>query len=348
MRIVIANTHVPYVRGGAELLAEQLQQALVREGHEVDIVRLPFRWNPPEQLLAQMLSARLADLSEANGVEVDLLVGLKFPAYLIPHKRKVLWILHQHRQAYDQWDRELGDIILQANGKDVREAIYHADRLAIRESRHAHTISANVSRRLSHYMGLEAPPLWHPPPAADLFFSKPSENFLFFPSRLNAAKRQELVVNALAQCQQPVRVLFAGKADNAPYAEELLERVRLLKLTKRVEMLGEISDEEKRDLYARCLGVVFPPLDEDYGYITLEAMLAAKPVITCTDSGGPLDFIIAGKTGLVCEPTAEALARAMDELWSDRSGAARMGEAARDHYGSLHISWSTVVEALLA
>ena len=44
-----------------------------------------------------------------------------------------------------------------------------------------------------------------------------------------------------------------------------------------------------------ALGVIFPPLDEDYGYVTLEAMLAAKPVITCTDSGGPLEFVGASR-----------------------------------------------------
>ena len=52
-------------------------------------------------------------------------------------------------------------------------------------------------------------------------------------------------------------------------------------------MARYISDEEKLRLYANCLGVIYPPLDEDYGYITLEAMLAQKPVVTTRDAGGP-------------------------------------------------------------
>jgi glycosyltransferase involved in cell wall biosynthesis len=114
-----------------------------------------------------------------------------------------------------------------------------------------------------------------------------------------------------------------------------------------VEWLGQVSEEEKRALYAHALGVVFPPVDEDYGYVTLEAMLAAKPVITCTDSGGPLEFVRHGETGWIAEPTPEALAVALDRLWEERPRAKAMGAAGRAHYESLGISWTTVVERLL-
>jgi glycosyltransferase involved in cell wall biosynthesis len=77
-------------------------------------------------------------------------------------------------------------------------------------------------------------------------------------------------------------------------------------------------------------------------------MLASKPVITCTDSGGPLEFVIPGQTGLECDPEPAALARAMDSLYEDRTRATAMGAAARDHYESLKISWSNVVEKLVS
>jgi glycosyltransferase involved in cell wall biosynthesis len=63
-----------------------------------------------------------------------------------------------------------------------------------------------------------------------------------------------------------------------------------LDIEPRVEWLGQ-SQRKKRALYAHTLGVIFPPVDEDYGYVTLEAMLASKPLITCTDSGAPLEFV---------------------------------------------------------
>jgi glycosyltransferase involved in cell wall biosynthesis len=96
------------------------------------------------------------------------------------------------------------------------------------------------------------------------------------------------------------------------------------------------------------LGVIYPPFDEDYGYVTLEALLASKPVITCTDAGGPLEFVRHQETGLIVEPTPKALAEAMDRLWEDRAWSKSLGQSARDYYASLNITWSKVVEKLLA
>ena len=95
-------------------------------------------------------------------------------------------------------------------------------------------------------------------------------------------------------------------------------------------------------------GVIFPPIDEDYGYVTLEAMLAAKPIVTCTDSGAPLEFVQDDATGLIVEPSPQAMARAMDRLWDDRGWAQVLGEAGRKQYDHLNISWAMVVERLLA
>jgi glycosyltransferase involved in cell wall biosynthesis len=116
----------------------------------------------------------------------------------------------------------------------------------------------------------------------------------------------------------------------------------------RVDWLGQISEGQKRENYARAVGVIFPPVDEDYGYITLEAMLSSKAVVTCEDSGGPLEFVSHRKTGLVTKPTAAALAEALDELWQDRSLAVKLGRAGRENYERLGLSWSEVVKKLLA
>ena len=66
--------------------------------------------------------------------------------------------------------------------------------------------------------------------------------------------------------------------------------------------------KEKIDLYAKALAVIYPPIDEDFGYVTLEAMLARKPIVVCLDSGGPLEFVRNGENGLIVEPNAEDLA----------------------------------------
>ena len=55
MRVVLATTFVPFVRGGADLIVEWLQTMLVRAGHEVEVFRFPFVSNPPD-MLEQMLA----------------------------------------------------------------------------------------------------------------------------------------------------------------------------------------------------------------------------------------------------------------------------------------------------
>jgi glycosyltransferase involved in cell wall biosynthesis len=348
MRILIATVQVPFVRGGAEVLAEGLRDALHREGHQAEILAIPFKWYPPERILDHMLACRLLDLTESNGTLIDRVIGLKFPAYLVPHPNKVLWILHQHRTAYDLWDHPLGDLINFPNGAQVRDAIRLADQQLIPQAKAVFTIARNVSHRLKKYNGIESAPLYNPPSHAEMFRCADAQDYFFFPSRLTTIKRQELVLEALAQTREPVHLRFAGTADHPPYFDWLKERARKLKVHGRVEWLGHISEEEKYRLYAEAIGIIFTPADEDYGYVTLEAMLASKPVITCTDSGGPLEFIQNNETGLIADPTPQSLAMAMDALWKDRAQAVALGKMARVQYENLGISWQKVVRTLLS
>jgi glycosyltransferase involved in cell wall biosynthesis len=296
-----------------------------------------------------MLACRLLDLTESNGAPIDLVLGLKFPAYLVSHPRKVLWLVHQHRAAYELWDHsEAGYLARFPNGDRVRDAIRHADRRLISEARAVFTISETVSGRLRRYSEVDSTPLYPPVPDSERFYSAEAEDYLFFPSRLTSIKRQDLVLGAMAQTREPVRVRFAGAADFLPTAEALQDTARRLGLAGRVEWLGAIGEEEKCRQYAHALGVVFPPFDEDFGYVTLEAMLSAKPVLTCTDSGGPLELVRDRETGLVVVPTPASLAAAMDLLWQNRAQARAWGEAGRERYHSLDITWPNVVERLLA
>lgn len=348
MRIVIATAQVPFIRGGAEILAEGLLHALRSQRHAAEIVAIPFKWYPPERILEQVLACRLLDLSESGGAPIDRVIGLKFPAYLIPHPHKVLWLLHQFRTAYDLWDHPFGDLDRYPNGPQVREAIQRIDQNLIPEAKAVFTISRNVSSRLWHYCGIDSVPLYHPPASAELFYGGPVEDYFFYPSRLASLKRQALVLQALAATRRPVRVRFAGLADEAHYGETLEMLARQLNVEHRVEWLGQVTEEEKRALYAHALGVIFPPVDEDYGYVTLEAMLAAKPLITCSDSGAPLEFVQHDVTGLIANPSPQDIAMAMDRLWDDRSWAWAMGEAGKKRYDNLNISWVAVAERLVA
>ncbi|MBI1745440.1 MAG: glycosyltransferase family 4 protein [Acidobacteria bacterium] len=348
MKIIIATTMVPFVRGGAEVHAEGLRHALIAAGHEAEIVTIPFKWYPPERMLEQMLLCRLLDLTECSGDRVDLLIGLKFPAYYIPHPRKALWILHQHRAAYDMWGHDYGDLHKFPNGRQIREAIERADRTLLPEAQTIFANSRNVAQRLKKYCGIDSEALYHPPPSAELYYSAEAEDYFFFPSRLTVVKRQELVLKALCHTRQPVQVRFMGIADEQTYTEELHALCQKLGVQSKVQWLGNLSEAEKIKQYAKSLGVIYPPLDEDYGYVSLEAMLASKPLITCTDSGGPLEFVASGEIGIAAEPTPESLGAALDQLWQNRAKAHQMGKAGRDLYAGLGISWKNVARRLLS
>jgi glycosyltransferase involved in cell wall biosynthesis len=348
VRLVVATVQSLFIRGGAEIHANSLVDALRAEGHEVELVAIPFKWYPPERVLDQMLACRLLDLTESDGVAVDRVIGLKFPAYLVSHPNKVLWILHQHRPAYDLWDRPLGDLHLYPNGLEIRDAIHQADQHTIAEAQAIYANSVNVARRLVDNLNIESTPLYHPPQSAELYYTADPDDYLFFPSRLSPNKRQHLVLEALALTSSPVRVCFASSASHSSYTQQLQSMVHALGLEDRAVFLGETSEEEKRAWYAHARAVVYPPVDEDYGYVTLESMLAGKPVLTCSDSGGPLEFVRERETGLIAEPTPEALAEAMSDLWDGSRQAARMGRSARDYYLELGISWHNVVASLLA
>jgi glycosyltransferase involved in cell wall biosynthesis len=347
MRVGILTVQIPFIRGGAELLAENLLSALRAAGHEADILSVPFKWFPPNRIAPQMLATRLLDVTASSGMPIDRVIGLKFPAYLADHPDKVLWLLHQHRTAYDLWDHGFGDLHGQPGGHDAMLAIREADSRLIPQAKHIFTISHRVSERLAKFNGIQSQPLYHPPPLAEHYSCDEPEDFLLLPSRINDAKRQDLVVEALFHVRSDVRVLIVGTPDSPGYIDRLRARAAQLP-PGRLSFRQGIGEQEKIKLYARCLAVVFVPFDEDYGYVTLEAMLAGKAVLTCTDTGGVLEFANHDENALVCEPDPVALAANMDRLWTDRTFAARLGAQGRARYEAMNIGWNQVVESLLA
>ena len=348
MRVIVASVRTPFIRGGAEVLADELTAALIAAGHQAELVQVPFNAADPERIPDQMLACALMNLDGIDGQEIDRLIALKFPAYLIPHHHKVVWLLHQYRAAYDLWEHPLGNLRTARRGPMLRDIIRRADAQLCSEVKAFFTLSSVVTQRLRKHWNVDSIPLHHPPAYADAFYCAEAEDYIFFPSRLAINKRQELALEALALTRSPVRLKFAGSADSSQHFDYLKETARKLGIGSRVEWLGFLSEEQKRDAYARALAVLFPPFDEDYGYVTLEAMLASKPIITCNDSGGPLEFVVPDETGIITPPTAEALAAAMDKIWSDRVRAERQGEAGRKRYQEMGLSWSNVVRQLTA
>ncbi|HZI19886.1 MAG TPA: glycosyltransferase family 4 protein [Pyrinomonadaceae bacterium] len=342
--VLICTTQVPFTRGGAESHAEGLRRALEEAGYNAEVAAVPFKWYPPEEIMRGTLAWRLLDVTEANGKPVDLVVGMKFPAYAVAHPRKVLWILHQYRSAYNLWGTPFDDLSTHPEGARLREWIRHCDGRFIPEARKVFANSKAVAERLRRYNRIESEPLYHPPPRAERLREGEQGDYVFYPSRLEPQKRQELLIEALAHTRTPVRVVFAGGSADPKYYESL---VRKHKVGDRVELRGFVSEDEIVGLYANALGVCYLPFDEDYGYVTLEAMLSSKPVVVPSDGGGATEFVTHESEGLVCDPDPRAVTACLDRLYSDREGARRMGRRGRDKLLALGLSWQKVVERII-
>lgn len=347
MNVLILNTQVPFCYGGAEVLAEDLEAQLRAAGHRAEILTLPFKWYPQQTLVNTILAAKLMDISSFNGVVIDKVIALKFPMWLIPHPQMSLWILHQHRAAYDLWDSDLSDLAAMPDGKAVRDMIRREDNAAIRACKGVFTISGNVTGRLRQFNHIESEVLYPPPRSLQRFHVDSYGDYFFFPSRITPIKRQELVIEALVHVPEPVKVVFAGEADSPLYLEKLKKRAHALGVGDRIEWRGRISEEEKFDLYANALMVIFTPVDEDYGYVTPEAMLSSKAVLTLEDAGGAAEFVQHDANGLIVEADPRAMAFAISRVWNDRTEAQRLGAAARLRMKEIDLSWDKIIEKLL-
>jgi glycosyltransferase involved in cell wall biosynthesis len=341
-RVLVCETQVPLVRGGAENLVRQLVAQLRRHGYLADRVSLPFKWYPKEEILAHAAAWRLLDLSESSGYPIDLVIGTKFPSYFARHPHKVVWLIHQYRAAYDLCGTRYGEFDHTDLDVGVRERLIALDTQMLGECRRLYTISRNTAARLEKFNGLHAGVLYHPPKLADRLHGGPYGDYVLSVARLESVKRISLVVRAFAKVPSPVRFLIVGDGTERRQLEALVEDLRL---GDRVTFLGAVSDEALIALYADALAVVYAPYDEDYGYATLEAFLARKPVITALDSGGTLEFVRHGVNGLICEPDPEALADAIGALHGSTARAAALGEAGFDLARA--ITWDGVIEALV-
>jgi glycosyltransferase involved in cell wall biosynthesis len=341
MRLAVCMPQVPFERGGTEIFADGLVNALREHGHETELVTVPFKWYPGERVLTQAFLWRLLDLEEANGRPIDAVIATKFPSYVIRHPRKVVWLLHQFRQAWDFDRTEFGQFSESAEDRALRRKVLELDRTTLGEARKIFTTSSIVAARLRESVGLDAEVL-APPPAPLDFHTKASEGFILSVNRLDRAKRIDLLIEAAAAVPD-ARIVIAG---DGPDRERLEQLARDRGVDGRATFAGRVSDAELADLYARCLGVYYAPVNEDYGLVPYEAFLSEKPVVTMTDAGGPLDIVRSGETGLVVEPSTEELAGAIEWLRTHETEAHTLGLAGRDVARA--VTWDACIERLLA
>ncbi len=339
MRIAVCVPQVPFLRGGAEVFAERLVQELGARGHEAELVTVPFKWYPGSRVLSQAFLWRLLDLEESDGRPIDLAIATKFPSYCIRHPNKVVWLLHQFRQAYELDRTDLGQFGEGVEDRATRRAVHRLDRIALGEARKVFATSRNVADRLASSTGLTATVLPHPPQELP-YRTAEAEGFVLSVNRLDRAKRIDLLIEA-ARWNPGLRIVVTGEGPDRDRLEGLASGTN-----GHIRFTGPVSAEELADLYARCSAVFYAPVDEDFGMVPYEAFLSAKPVLTTTDAGAPLEVVEDRRTGLVVPPRPDEVGRACLYVLEHADEAAGWGRAGKQV--AERVTWHAAVEHLLA
>jgi glycosyltransferase involved in cell wall biosynthesis len=331
MRIAVCLPQVPFARGGAEIFTDELVRQLRARGHEAEVVSVPFKWYPGRRVLTQAFLWRLLDLTESDARPIDLVVATKFPSYCVRHPNKVVWLLHQFRQAYELDRTELGQFSESAEDRALRRRVQRLDEIALCEARKLFATSANVADRLRRSTGLEAEVLPHPPQELP-YRTDAYEPFVLSVNRLDRAKRVDLLIEAAARRGMDVVIVGDGP-----------DRGRLESLANgQARFTGRIPEQELADLYARCRAVFYAPVDEDFGMVPFEAFRAGKPVVTTTDAGAPLDVVHERETGRVVEPTVDAVADALAIGEDEARAWGQAGKALAER-----VTWDGAIDRLL-
>jgi glycosyltransferase involved in cell wall biosynthesis len=343
-KIIITAVQVPFTRGGAEILVDLLKEALVKRGFLVDIVQIPFA--PQKENLAKNIKLWTALDEHQLGDKADLIIGTKFPSYLIDHPKVSLWLIHQHRPMYDLFGTRFSDFHADSTSEALRRSVMTLEKEALDKISARYTISTNVSKRLETYLDVPSKVLTPPLPRGDRYWKGESKPYVLVVGRICAIKRVDLMVRAMTGVHADIKLKIVGSPDESTYIDHLQAVISQHHLESRIEFLGRVSDEELLDLYAHAHSVFYAPVDEDYGFVTLEALASGKPVITGTDSGGTLEFVQHGRTGMVVQPEPHFVAEAVNELYQNTELYSQITNQAQASFQTS--TWDEIVHSLTA
>jgi glycosyltransferase involved in cell wall biosynthesis len=343
MRIAVVTSSPPMAEGGHMVIARELTRALRESGHDAQILVTPQ--NRFGRQASAYLATWLTDVTSSEGKPIDQVISLRYPSYAVRHPRHVCWLNHTMREYYDLWPTFSATLSSEALIKErLRRTVIHAaDRyLLTKNVSRLFVQSRTIQDRLAMWPSLTSTVLYPPAPLRPYRCDGYAGPFLFV-SRLDRLKRADLVIRALAvAAAAEVSLTIAGEGDERAALERL---ARDLGVASRITFTGRVTDDRLIALLATCRAVVFPPLQEDYGFVTVEAFASRKAVVTCQDSGGPAELVHSGVNGLVCDPSPDAIARAMTTLTADAGLAERLGAAAFEE--GARLTWPNTVKDLV-
>jgi glycosyltransferase involved in cell wall biosynthesis len=168
-------------------------------------------------------------------------------------------------------------------------------------------------------------------------------DYVLVVGRLEPVKRTDLAIRALAHAPSNVRLIIVGNgiAARGCRGPQPRRQESPIASSLREALPDQRSSRSTRTPSPSCTH----RSTKTMGYVTLEAFLSEKPVITATDSGGTLEFVRDGENGFVCTPDPAAIGAAITRLAADRQLAARLGQAGLARART--VTWDGVVEQLL-
>jgi glycosyltransferase involved in cell wall biosynthesis len=314
-------------------------------GISAEVLRVPSSSERSERLADEIFINRALQLPT-----VDRVIALMFPAYIIPHHTKVIWLLHRLWQAHEPTDRAGPNLPEPSTEEKIRQWIWRCDFEAFSESRRIFTGSQVIRECLRRDNGFESDVLIPPLNNPELFGNCGDGGYVFAGGRVNLDMRQHLLVESMALTKSAAKLIVGGPPDTPNDADRLRSSVKRLKLEERVILdFGFHSEAKIADYVNHAHACACLNMDEhSVGRVTMEAASACKPVITLSDSGKMLAPVLDGETGCVAEPNAQAIAGAIDSLYSDHTRCEQMGYAMRSLWESLGVTWLQTIEKLLS
>lgn len=377
---IVGPSPIPYTIGGMEYLLWGLQEHINKDTqHKAELIKLPTDESSFWSVINSYKQFHNLDLSH-----FDMVITTKYPAWMIKHHNHVCYMAHRLRGLYDTYHFTKLPLELKTNnshidtiikyiekedsseeglfalldrlyeirnqvpkeyfafpGPFIRKIIHFLDGKALSKERVKRfcSISKTVKKRDNYFPSDISIEVIYPPSFLS-DFKTGSYDYLFTISRLDNAKRVSLMVQAMKYVKHNIKFKIAG---TGPMEEELKA---MASGDKRIEFLGFVSDDEAIDYYANALGVLYLPYDEDYGLVTIEAMMSKKPVITCNDSGGTNEFVVDGETGFIADSNPKSIASQINKLCSiDENKLYYMGEKAYEKVKN--IKWKYFISDLI-
>lgn len=337
-KFAVVTSSPPKTEGGHLVIGRSLVQALEAAGHRATLLVTP------DYGFGRNVSTYWASWQTDVG-DVDQVISLRYPSYAVRHHPQVNWLTHTAREYYDLWPRFSATLSpLNTIKETLRRQMFHSvdSWLLRRNVDRICVLSSTVQQRLRTEFDLASEVVLPPAPQRAYRCDRYGDYVLAI-SRLVPLKRIDLLVRALAEpAARQVRAVVIGDGEGREDLEQLAAE---LDVVQRVTFLGQVDDHALLEHLANCRAVCFTPFDEDYGFVAIEAFAASKPVVTCIDSGGPLEIVSDGVNGFVVEPTPPAVAEALVRLTDDAALAERFGAAG--HARAEGITWDAALRRLV-